>query len=141
MRQIQTTFTIRTHGQGLYEFTADVARWLEAEQVDSGLLTLFCRHTSAGLTIQENADPDVLHDLTAFFKRLVPEGATWFRHTDEGADDMPAHIRATLSGVSLSIPVSRGRMMLGQWQGIFLFEHRARGQVREVVGLLFDIHY
>ncbi|MBF0191881.1 MAG: YjbQ family protein [Magnetococcales bacterium] len=134
MRQTHTTFTLRTRGQGLYEFTSEVTRWLQAEQAHSGVLTLFCRHTSAGLTIQENADPDVLHDLTAFFNRLVPEGASWFRHTDEGPDDMPAHIRSTLSGVSLSIPVCQGRMMLGTWQGIFLFEHRQMPHHRQVAG-------
>ncbi|GAB0058204.1 hypothetical protein SIID45300_02549 [Candidatus Magnetaquicoccaceae bacterium FCR-1] len=136
MRILQTTFTIRTQGQGLYAFTGEVARWLQQEKAASGVLTLFCRHTSAGLTIQENADPDVLHDLEVFFKRLVPEGTSGFRHTDEGPDDMPAHIRATLSGVSLTIPVAQGRMVLGTWQGIFLFEHRTRLHRREVVGCL-----
>ncbi|MBF0214166.1 MAG: YjbQ family protein [Magnetococcales bacterium] len=134
MRQKQITFTIRTRGQGLHEFTHEVARWLQSESVSMGVVTLFCRHTSAGLTIQENADPDVLHDLAVFFKSLVPEGSVGFRHADEGPDDMPAHIRATLSGVSLSIPVAQGKMVLGTWQGIFLFEHRQMPHQRQVVG-------
>ncbi|MBF0614051.1 MAG: YjbQ family protein [Magnetococcales bacterium] len=136
MRQSHTTFTVRTRGQGFYEITSDVVRWLQAEGVSLGQVTLFCRHTSAGLTIQENADPDVLRDLAEFLKRLVPEGASWYRHVDEGPDDMPAHIRATLSGVSLAIPVVQGRLVLGTWQGIFLCEHRQMPHTRQVVGYL-----
>jgi secondary thiamine-phosphate synthase enzyme len=101
--------------------------------VDTGLVTVFCRHTSASLTIQENADPDVCADLDEFFRRLVPENMGWLRHTIEGPDDMPAHIKAALTDVSLSIPVMAGRMVLGTWQGIYLFEHRAAPHVRNVV--------
>ena len=98
-----------------------------------GQVTLFCRHTSASLTIQENADPDVQVDLVSFFNRLVPEGVSWFQHTDEGPDDMPAHIKGSLTDVSLTIPVANGQMTLGTWQGIYLFEHRRRPHRREVV--------
>jgi secondary thiamine-phosphate synthase enzyme len=112
--------------------TDDVAEWLGGQGIEAGLLTLFCRHTSASLTIQENASPDVLVDLEAAFERLAPEAPGLYEHADEGPDDMPAHIRASLTGVSLSIPVLGGRMALGTWQGIFLFEHRRRPHRREV---------
>jgi secondary thiamine-phosphate synthase enzyme len=120
-----TEITIATRGQGLYEFTAQVEDFVRQAGVDTGLVTVFCRHTSASLTIQENADPDVRADLNEFFRRLVPENMGWLRHTIEGPDDMPAHIKAALTDVSLSIPVMAGRMVLGTWQGIYLFEHRA----------------
>jgi secondary thiamine-phosphate synthase enzyme len=136
MKQLQTTFVIETHGPGLYEFTAPVTRWVRESGIDTGLLVLFCRHTSASLVIQENADPDVMRDLQTFFSRLVREGEPWYRHVMEGPDDMPAHIRSALTDVSLSIPVSEGRPVLGTWQGIFLFEHRARAHRRQVVGHL-----
>jgi secondary thiamine-phosphate synthase enzyme len=136
LRQAQIEFDIDTHGQGLYDFTAQVQRWLRQQGLQTGLLTLFCRHTSASLTIQENADPDVVHDLAAFFSRLVPEDNRLYRHTMEGADDMPAHIRTALTQVSLSIPVSSGRAQLGTWQGIYLFEHRAIPHRRQVVAHL-----
>ncbi len=136
MRQEQTIFTIATRGRGLYEFTAEVVSWVAASGMSEGLLTLFCRHTSASLTIQENADPDVMRDLDEFFRRLVPEGASWYRHVMEGADDMPAHIRSALTDVSFSIPVSQARPVLGTWQGIYVFEHRARPHRREVVAHL-----
>ncbi|CAO3446571.1 UPF0047 protein YjbQ [Azospirillum argentinense] len=130
MRQAVTTLTTRTRGQGLFEVTEPVARWVAAQGMESGLLTVFCRHTSASLVIQENADPDVRSDLERFFKRLVPEDPALYDHTMEGPDDMPAHIRSALTTVQLSIPVLEGRMALGTWQGIYLFEHRTRPHER-----------
>lgn len=130
MRQAVTTLTTRTRGQGLFEVTEPVARWVAAQGMESGLLTVFCRHTSASLVIQENADPDVRGDLERFFKRLVPEDPALYDHTLEGPDDMPAHIRSALTTVQLSIPVLEGRMALGTWQGIYLFEHRTRPHER-----------
>jgi secondary thiamine-phosphate synthase enzyme len=131
---MQKTFRISTRGPGLYEFSQDVARWLEG--AGDGLMTLFVRHTSCSLLIQENADPDVRTDLDNFFRKLVPDtddpSMRWITHTMEGADDMPAHIKAALTPVSLSIPVASGRMMLGTWQGIYLFEHRKAPHTREV---------
>lgn len=133
---LQTTFTIQTRGQGLYEFTRDVTSWCEGD----GLLTLFVRHTSRSILIQENADPEVQTDLANFFHRLVPPSTdpamSYLTHTYEGADDMPAHIKAALLPVSLSIPVANGRPMLGTWQGIYLFEHRNAPHVRHVVAHL-----
>lgn len=133
MPHSQTTITIRTSGQGLYEFTHDVADFCRGIDVNVGLLTIYCRHTSASLTIQENADPDVILDLNEYFKRLVPEGTQWFRHTAEGPDDMPAHIRSALTDVSLSIPITDGRLQFGTWQGVYLFEHRVRPHSRNIV--------
>lgn len=133
MRQAQTLIRVATCGRNLYEFTKVVNQWLQAEAVSMGLLTLFCQHTSASLTIQENADPDVQHDLNLFFQKLVPDGASGYRHVMEGADDMPAHIKGTLTDVSLTIPVQAGRMTLGTWQGIYLFEHRSQPHQRHVV--------
>ncbi len=130
MRQAVTTLTTRTRGQGLFEVTEPVARWVAAQGMETGLLTVFCRHTSASLVIQENADPDVRGDLERFFKRLVPEDPVLYDHTMEGPDDMPAHIRSALTTVQLSIPVLEGRMALGTWQGIYLFEHRTRPHER-----------
>ncbi|WP_353858911.1 secondary thiamine-phosphate synthase enzyme YjbQ [Azospirillum formosense] len=130
MRQAVTTLTTRTRGQGLFEVTEPVARWVAAQGMETGLLTVFCRHTSASLVIQENADPDVRGDLERFFKRLVPEDPALYDHTMEGPDDMPAHIRSALTTVQLSIPVLEGRMALGTWQGIYLFEHRTRPHER-----------
>jgi secondary thiamine-phosphate synthase enzyme len=131
---MKTIFRFQTNGPGLYEFTGEVASWVCQEP--DGLLTLFIRHTSASLLIQENADPDVKWDLNAFFERLVPQAddpqMSYLRHTYEGPDDMPAHIKAALLPTSLSIPVSGGKMSLGQWQGIYLFEHRKIPQYREV---------
>jgi secondary thiamine-phosphate synthase enzyme len=130
---MQTTFTIATRGQGLYEFTHDVSKWVTG----TGLLTLFVRHTSASLLIQENADPEVKTDLKAFFARLVPPttdpSMSYLTHTYEGPDDMPGHIKAAMMPVSLSIPVSNGKMALGTWQGIYLFEHRDAPHHRSVV--------
>jgi secondary thiamine-phosphate synthase enzyme len=137
MRQAQTEIEIRTRGQGLVEITDDVADWLSAQGIATGLLTVFCQHTSCSLVIQENADPDVRHDLERFFKRLVTEDPSLYVHNAEGPDDMPAHIRSALTTVSLPIPVRRGRMALGTWQGIYLFEHRARPHRRTVLLHLF----
>ncbi len=124
---MQTEFALQTDGPGLYEFTSQVAGWLGPVERD-GVLTLFVRHTSCSLLVQENADPEVQTDLHAFFERLVPPSdhpaMSYLRHTYEGPDDMPAHIKAAMMPVSLSIPVRQGRMVLGTWQGIYLFEHR-----------------
>jgi len=133
MKQAQNTITVGTRGQGLYAVTGEVGQWVVGQGIETGLLTLFCRHTSASLTIQENADPDVLRDLQTFFTRLVREDPSLYRHTDEGPDDMPAHIRSVLTGVQLSIPVSGGRMALGTWQDIYLFEHRVQPHTRRIV--------
>ncbi|MBV0912817.1 secondary thiamine-phosphate synthase enzyme YjbQ [Anianabacter salinae] len=134
---MQTEFRIQTQGAGLAEFTQDVARWLPAQD---GLLTLFVRHTSCSLLIQENADPDVQRDLGAFFGRLVPPAddpaMAYLAHRAEGPDDMPAHIKAAMMPVSLSIPVAAGRMALGTWQGIYLFEHRRHPHLRRVAAHL-----
>lgn len=131
------TLEIRTRGKGLYPCTREVAAWITSTKADTGLLTLFIQHTSASLVIQENADPDVVLDLADFFERLAPEDtpgkAPRYRHDTEGPDDMPAHIRSALTQTSLSIPVIGGRMALGTWQGIYVFEHRSGPQRRSVV--------
>ena len=132
MRQAQHRISIATRGKGLVEITATVGQWLAAQEIERGLLTLFCRHTSASLLIQENADPDVRNDLEAFFEKIAPEGRDRYRHATEGPDDMPAHIRAALTQVQISIPVDAGRMQLGTWQGIYLFEHRSAPHRRDV---------
>jgi len=133
MRQFSTKLSVHTNRQGFFELTKDIRAWLLDTGIKDGLLTVFCRHTSASLTIQENADPDVLHDIETFFKQLVPEDAALYTHINEGADDMPAHIRSALTDVSLSIPVVAGEPVLGTWQGVFLVEHRARDHQRTVV--------
>ncbi len=137
---MQTTFEIATRGQGLYEFTREVVRWTGEQPARDGLLTLFVRHTSCSLLIQENADPEVQTDLRNFFHRLVPPttdpSMSYLTHTYEGPDDMPAHIKAAMMPVSLSIPVSGGRPVLGTWQGIYLFEHRDARHSRQVVAHL-----
>ena len=131
---------IATRGPGLYEFTGELRAWVEAAAPEEALLTLFVRHTSASLVIQENADPEVRRDLTEALHRLVPPSdrpeSAWMTHTYEGPDDMPAHVKAALLPTSLQIPVISGRMVLGTWQGIYLFEHRRAPQRREVVALL-----
>jgi secondary thiamine-phosphate synthase enzyme len=132
MKQAQHRLGVRTSGQGLYEVTAELADWLSQQDMAEGLLTVFCRHTSASLTIQENADPDVQRDIEEFFRKLVPEDARLYRHTIEGLDDMPAHIKGALTATQLSIPVSGGRMALGTWQGVYLFEHRTRPHDRKL---------
>ena len=124
---------IATRGKGLHPFTREVARWIEKTGAKDGLLTAFIQHTSASLVIQENADPDVVLDLADFFERLAPEDDARYRHTIEGPDDMPSHIRAALTQTSLSIPVMGGRMALGTWQGIYLFEHRSSPMRRRVI--------
>jgi secondary thiamine-phosphate synthase enzyme len=126
-------FEVRTRGKRLYPVTREVAQWLSSTGVKDGLLTVFIQHTSASLVIQENADPDVVLDMADFFERLVPENDPHYRHTLEGPDDMPSHIRSALTQTSLSIPVVNGRMTLGTWQGIYVFEHRSEAQRRSVV--------
>jgi secondary thiamine-phosphate synthase enzyme len=123
---------VRTPGRGLLEITDQVAGWLRQHPLESGLLTVFCRHTSASLLIQENAAREVRSDLEAFFESLAPEDSRRYAHEDEGPDDMPAHLRTALTGVHLSIPVMQGRLALGTWQGIYLFEHRRRPHQREI---------
>lgn len=133
MKHHQQTLTVSTRGQGLVEITRDIRAVVDAAAISMGLATLFCRHTSASLLIQENADPDVRRDLLAFFRRLVPEGDPLYVHTMEGPDDMPAHVKAALTQTSISIPITRGRQVLGTWQGIYLFEHRTAPHRREIV--------
>lgn len=134
MRQATEIFRIDTRRRGLVDFTEAVADWLAGQGAREGLLTLFCRHTSASLVVQENASPEVRADLEAAFARLAPEAPGLYDHDEEGPDDMPAHIRAALTGASLSIPVLGGRLALGTWQAIYLFEHRRRPHRREVAG-------
>jgi secondary thiamine-phosphate synthase enzyme len=137
---MQTSFTIETPGPGLFEFTDEVANWVEASGTDEGLLTLFLRHTSASLLIQENADPDVRRDLAAFLRRLAPPAddpsMSWIAHRAEGPDDMPAHIKAAVLPVSLAVPVAAGRLALGTWQGLYLVEHRDGPHRRTVLAHL-----
>jgi len=133
LRQFTTSMTVETRGRGLLEVTRPVTEWVDEACLATGLLTVFVRHTSASLLIQENADPDVRGDLDRFFARLVPDGDPLFRHRDEGADDMPAHVRAALTAVQLSVPLCDGRLVLGTWQGIYLWEHRTRPHRRELV--------
>lgn len=132
MKQKQEIVKIRSDGQGLYEITDRITRWVAAQGLDSGLLTVFCRHTSCSLTIQENADPDVQADLLAFFRNLVAEDPRLYRHTMEGPDDMPAHIRSVLTASELTIPIRAGRLALGTWQGAYLWEHRLRPHRRRI---------
>jgi secondary thiamine-phosphate synthase enzyme len=132
MKLLTTTLTVRTRGAGLLNITREVEQWLRQERAGEGQLTLFIRHTSASLVIQENADPDVLKDLEDFMRELAPWDAR-YRHDTEGPDDMPAHIRAALTATSLTIPVIAGKTALGTWQGIYVWEHRAEPQQRQVV--------
>ena len=131
MRQAVGTITIQTRRKGLVEITGEVSDWLGGQAVGEGLLTLFCRHTSASLVIQENAAPAVRRDMETYFDALAPESGA-YEHDDEGPDDMPAHLKAALTGVQLSIPVMNGAMMLGTWQGIYLFEHRVQPHRRSI---------
>ena len=124
MKQAHHNLTLNSGAQGLYEVTGEIAGWLDGLPIRDGLLTVFIQHTSASLLIQENADQDVLRDIETFFKKLVPEDSSLYRHTAEGDDDMPAHIKGALTQTQLSIPVRDGRMQLGEWQGIYIFEHR-----------------
>jgi len=132
MHQATDILQFQTRGRGLVEITDDIVAWVAAAGVATGLLTLFCRHTSASLLIQENAAAEVRTDLEAFFERIAPEDPGLYRHDDEGPDDMPAHLRTALTGVSLSIPVIGGKTALGTWQGAYLFEHRRRPHRREI---------
>ena len=132
LRQTIGTIRLRAPRQGLHEITADVARWVSTQQVSDGLLTLFCRHTSASLLIQENAAPAARRDLETYFGRIAPEDPSLYTHNDEGPDDMPAHLRTALTQTQLAIPVQGGRMMLGTWQGIYLFEHRRKSSERTI---------
>jgi secondary thiamine-phosphate synthase enzyme len=132
LRQAHHEFKISTRGRGFYEFTDEVAGWITQNHFQNGLITLHLRHTSASLLIQENADPDVRRDLESFFARLVKDGDPLFVHTAEGEDDMPAHVRTALTAVNLTIPVIGGRLALGTWQGIYLWEHRHAPHPRRV---------
>jgi secondary thiamine-phosphate synthase enzyme len=132
LRQALHELTIPTRGRGFYEVTGQVADWVSKDGFRTGLVTLHLRHTSASLLIQENADPDVRRDLEHFFARLVPDGDPLFAHTSEGDDDMPAHVRTALTAVNLSIPVSHGQLVLGTWQGIYLWEHRRSPHSRTI---------
>ncbi len=136
MKQAVHRFEIRTRGKGFTDFTRDVEAFVRGAKMATGLLTLFCQHTSASLLIQENADPDVVRDLTDYFERIAPENDPRYRHTMEGPDDMPAHIKTALTSTQLSIPVVEGELALGTWQGIYLFEHRSHAHRRMVVAHL-----
>lgn len=125
-------FTVSTRGRGFYEITSVVNAWVSRSGIRNGLLTLHLRHTSASLLIQENADPEVRRDLERFFSRLVPDGDSIFQHTAEGEDDMPAHVRTALTAVNLSIPIAAGHLMLGTWQGIYIWEHRSEPHTRHI---------
>jgi secondary thiamine-phosphate synthase enzyme len=133
VKQFTHQLHIATRGKGLYEFTREIEAWLRGHEMEAGLLTVFCQHTSASLVIQENADPDVVADLADFLTRLVPEDTRLYRHTAEGPDDMTSHIRAALTQTQLSIPIHKGRLALGIWQGVYLFEHRERPHRRNIV--------
>jgi secondary thiamine-phosphate synthase enzyme len=130
LRQAQHEFVVHTRGRGLHEFTDEVEQWVARGHFQTGLVTLHLRHTSASLLIQENADPDVRRDLDAFFARLVPDGDGIYIHTAEGDDDMPAHVRTALTAVNLSIPITAGRLALGTWQGLYVWEHRTHPHTR-----------
>jgi secondary thiamine-phosphate synthase enzyme len=137
MKQALHHLSVVTRTRGLHDITRDVRSWIDQQNIQTGLLTLFLRHTSASLLIQENADPDVRTDLEQFFETIAPEAPGRYVHDAEGPDDMPAHLRTALTQVQLSIPVSAGRMVLGTWQGIYVFEHRRAAHRREVVLHLF----
>ncbi len=132
VKQFSKTLSLKSTGPGLYAFTEEVKKWLSEKSADKGVLTLFIAHTSASLTIQENYDPDVCRDLEDFFNNLVTRDPDLYRHSMEGPDDMPAHIKSALTSTSLSIPVKGGALLLGTWQGIYLFEHRDQGHTRKV---------
>jgi secondary thiamine-phosphate synthase enzyme len=133
MRQAHHSFNVRTSGRGLIDVTGEIRAWLDRQSIGAGLLTVFCTHTSASLLIQENAAPEVRQDLEAFFEKLAPEDPRRYAHDDEGPDDMPAHLRTALTQVQLSIPIVEGRLVLGTWQAIYLFEHRRRPHARKIV--------
>lgn len=133
MAHEQTVLSLKTRGAGTYEITRQVQDFVRDTGTTTGLLTVFCQHTSCSLLIQENADPDVRTDLDGFFNQLVPEGMDWIVHTLEGADDMPAHIKSALTQTSIGIPIANGAMVLGTWQGIYVFEHRRAAHSRQIV--------
>jgi secondary thiamine-phosphate synthase enzyme len=133
LKQAHGELNVPTRGKGLYEITREVRKWVGGQGIGNGLVTIFIQHTSASLTIQENADPDVKRDLGEFFERLVPEDTPWFRHVTEGSDDMPSHIRAALTATQLAVPLRGRDLALGMWQGIYVFEHRSEPQVRHVL--------
>ena len=133
MKQAQFQFSIATKGRGIYNISSPIENWMQSQHIRFGLITLFIPHTSASLLIQENADPDVLKDLNSFFNRLIPDGDPLYDHQAEGPDDMPAHIRSALTQTQLSIPVQENKMVLGIWQGIYLFEHRVDPHKRNVL--------
>src|SRR5205807_10011683 len=132
VKQLTHQLHLQTHGKGFYEFTGEIESWIRDKQARTGLLTVFCQHTSASLVIQENADPDVVKDLSDFFSRLVPEDTKLYRHTAEGPDDMTSHTRSALTQTQLTIPIHEGKLALGTWQGVYLFEHRDRPHRRSV---------
>jgi secondary thiamine-phosphate synthase enzyme len=133
VQQRTETLTVQTRGAGLYEITDRVAGWAREVDITTGILTLFVQHTSASLLCQENADPEVQRDLERFFRRLVPDGDPLFRHVAEGPDDMPAHVKAALTATSLAVPIHAGRLALGTWQGLFLYEHRRHPHRRRIL--------
>ena len=133
MQQAMHVLHARAKRRGLTEITDDVRRWVAEQGISDGMLSLFCRHTSASLLIQENAAPAVRRDLEKFFDELAPEGAGLYEHDDEGPDDMPAHLKTAMTSVQLNVPVMKGQLMLGTWQGIYLFEHRSAPSTREIV--------
>lgn len=139
MKQFHDQLSLRPKKQGLMEITDSIESWLTSQAIREGLLTLFIRHTSASLLIQENVSPDVLHDLEQFLMKLVPEDESLYRHIEEGPDDMPAHIRGALTQTHLNVPILEGRLMLGRYQGVFLFEHRRSPREREVILHLMGI--
>ena len=132
LRQSSTTLLFEAPSQGLHQITGKISSWVEDQEIQAGLLTIFCRHTSASLLIQENAASAARHDLETYFARIAPEDPSLYTHNDEGPDDMPAHLRTALTQTQLSIPVTAGRMALGTWQGIYLFEHRREPARREI---------
>lgn len=132
MKNILETLTYPVNGKGMYEITTDTSAWVNRHQLDKGHLNLFIQHTSASLTIMENASPDVLEDINDFFMKLVPEDSSLYKHGYEGDDDMPAHIKYMLTQTSLTVPINKGKMMLGTWQGIYLFEHRYQAKKRNI---------
>jgi secondary thiamine-phosphate synthase enzyme len=133
VKQFTDQLRIQTRGKGFYEFTREIETWMRDKAIRTGLLTVFCQHTSASLVIQENADPDVVADLADFFSRLVPEETRLYRHTAEGPDDMTSHIRSALTQTQLAIPIHEGKLALGTWQGVYLFEHREHPHRRSVM--------
>lgn len=132
MKQSTHEITFQTTGSSLLNITDPIKNWVRKQDVKNGLLTIFIKHTSASLTIQENADPDVLYDLNNFFRKLVPEDALLYRHNEEGADDMPAHIKSALTQTQFSIPIKHHDMAMGIWQGVYIFEHRAQAHKRTI---------